>query len=228
MFELWRRQIGARVATVVVTDRHDGDVHPLRVPADVLRDRQRAATARSWMMIDQVHGVDTVVSPGGPSGTSGIVGVGDVLVGDAHSAIAIWAADCAPLILFGPDGHPVGCHAGWRGLAAGVVDVAVAACGVPAVAVLGPCIHPCCNEFAAAELEEVAAGIGVGVDQVAGATSSGSTALDVPTAVMLALAAHGIDLDVVGPCTGCDGRWFSHRRGDTGRHAVVAWSEAAR
>jgi polyphenol oxidase len=227
MLELWRRRFGSRVATVAATDRHDGDVHPLRVPVAVLRDRQWASTARTWVMIDQVHGIDVVRSPGTSTGTSAVVGVGDVLVGDTHSAIAVWAADCAPLVLFAPDGTPTGCHAGWRGLAAGVVDVAVSVCGSPVVAVLGPCIHPCCYEFALPELERVAAGIGVGRDRIAASTSGGSLALDIPTAVALVLAARGIDLDVVGPCTGCDDRWFSHRRGDSGRQAVVAWSEAA-
>jgi copper oxidase (laccase) domain-containing protein len=37
-----------------------------------------------------------------------------------------------------------------------------------------------------------------------------------------------VPLDVVGPCTGCDERWYSYRRrGDVGRHAVVAWTEPA-
>ncbi|HSL73010.1 MAG TPA: laccase domain-containing protein [Ilumatobacteraceae bacterium] len=243
MLELWRRRFGSCVATVAVTDRGDGDVHPLRVPVGVLRDRQRASTGRIWRMMDQVHGIDAVMPPGpspgaatGPStgtstGTStgppAVVGVGDVLVGDGHSAIAVWAADCAPLMLFAPDGTPTGCHAGWRGLSAGVVDVAVAACGSPVAAVLGPTIHPCCYEFAPPEIERVAAGIAVDRDRIASSTSWGSPALDVPAAVALALAAHGVGLDVVGPCTGCDDRWFSHRRGDSGRHAVVAWNEAA-
>jgi copper oxidase (laccase) domain-containing protein len=62
-----------------------------------------------------------------------------------------------------------------------------------------------------------------GPAEIAGTTVDGSTALDVPAAVRSALAHHGIELDVVGPCTGCDDRWFSHRvRTDLGRHATVA------
>ena len=39
---------------------------------------------------------------------------------------------------------------------------------------------------------------------------------------------HGIDLDVVGVCTGCDLRFRSHRRRvDLERHAMVAWFEEA-
>jgi hypothetical protein len=191
-----------------------------------------AATASRWVMLDQVHGVETYRCDADTPLTS-IVGVGDVLVGEAPTAgrvarpVAVWAADCAAVMLFDRQGVPVGCHAGWRGLAAGVIDVAVAAAGRPVVAVLGPCIHPCCYEFGEHELAQVAAGVGVPVDSVAATTSSGALALDVPAAVAAALARHEIDVVIGGACTACDGRWFSHRQGDIERHAMVGWSEEA-
>jgi copper oxidase (laccase) domain-containing protein len=229
VIELLRRPIGDRDVTVVCTERSDGDVHPLRVSPSDLRDRQLAATGRTWAMLDQVHGTGRVDHDScGPTGGDPVIGVGDVLVAVGGRPVAIWAADCAPVVLVDDDGAIVGCHAGWRGLAAGVIDVAAAAGRVPRRAVLGPCIHPCCYEFGSAELERVAEGLGVAPSRITATTTSGSPALDVPTAVGLALGNHGIELDVVGPCTGCDRRWFSHRRGDVGRHAVVAWSEPAR
>ncbi len=163
-----------------------------------------------------------------------MAGTADVAVASS-TPVAVWAADCAEIVLFGRDGDVVGCHAGWRGLAAGVIDVAVNETPGPLAAVLGPCIHPCCYEFGALELQRVADGVRVAPEFIAGTTASGhgSTgtagrlALDVPAAVAAALARHGIELDVIGPCTGCDERWFSHRRGDVERHAVVAWYEAA-
>lgn len=229
MIELLRRPIGDRDVTVVCTERSDGDVHPIRVSPSVLRDRQLAATGRTWAMLDQVHGIERIDHDScDDSSDDAVVGVGDVLVADGGRPIAIWAADCAPLVLVDDGGPLVGCHAGWRGLAAGVIDVAIAAGRTPRRAVLGPCIHPCCYEFGVAELELVAAGLDVAPSSIAATTTAGSPALDVPTAVGLALDTHGVELDVVGPCTGCDRRWFSHRRGDLGRHAVVAWSEPAR
>ena len=230
MIELLRRRIGDRDVTVVCTERGDGDVHPLRVPFHDLHERQLTATGRSWAMLDQVHGTERVEHGSCASHGDSVIGVGDVLVADAGQPIAIWAADCAPVVLVDGDGAIVGCHAGWRGLAAGVIDVAVTAGragAVPRRAVLGPCIHPCCYEFGPAELERIAEALGFTRASISASTRSGSPALDVPTAVGLALGRHGIDLDVVGPCTGCDRRWFSHRRGDLGRHAVVAWSEPA-
>lgn len=231
MIELLRRPIGDHDITVVCTERSDGDVHPLRVSPPDLRERQLAATGRTWAMLDQVHGTARVDHEAlEPSDNDSVIGVGDVLVADAGQPVAIWAADCAPVVLVDGDGGIVGCHAGWRGLAAGVIDVAVVAGHVgrtPRLAVLGPCIHPCCYEFGPAELERVAEGLDVAPALITAVTTSGSPSLDVPAAVGLALGVHGIDLDVVGPCTGCDQRWFSHRGGDRGRQAIVAWSEPA-
>ena len=230
MLELLRRDLGECVAVVTVSERSDGDVHPEQVSHDALVVRQLAATRSRWIMLDQVHGVEIYRSRPDTPLTS-MVGVGDVLVGDAPiegratRPVAVWAADCAPVMLFDRHGVPVACHAGWRGLAAGVIDVAVAAGSRPVVAILGPCIHPCCYEFGERELAQVAAGVGVDVDAIAATTSSGALALDVPAAVTAALARHDIDVVIGGACTACDGRWFSHRRGDVERHAMVGWSE---
>jgi polyphenol oxidase len=232
MLELLHRHVGGRLATVVATERSDGDMHPERVPPEILVARQMMSTGRRWFMLDEVHGTD-VHRCDESEPTVPIAGVGDVLVGATPgraatgAAIAIWAADCAPIVLFDDRGVPVGCHAGWRGLAAGVIDVTLDLLGAPRAAVLGPCIHPCCYEFGDGELVEVARGVGVEPAAIAATTSTGALALDVPAAVAASLHRRGVELDVVGPCVGCDDRWFSHRRGDLGRHAVVAWSDPA-
>jgi len=227
MLELLRREFGGRLVVAIATERSDGDMHPLRVDADRLVSRQLAASQRSWVMVNEVHGLDvhrcTRDEP-----RRGVVGVADVVVStDGDDPLAIWVADCAPVVLFDSVGAVVACHAGWRGLAAGVVDVAVGEVVRPVVAVLGPCIHPCCYEFGDDDLDLVAGGVGADRAQISGATSEGRRSLDVPAAVRSALARHDIELAVTGPCTGCDERWYSHRvRADLGRHAVVAWSEA--
>lgn len=227
MLELLRRDIGDRVAVVAVSERADGDMHPERVAYDLLVERQRAMTSSRWVMLDEVHGVG-VYRWSDRTPASAMAAVGDVLVGDRRSPpVAVWAADCAPVVLFDVAAVPVACHAGWRGLAGGVIDAAVHAIEAPVVAVLGPCIHPCCYEFGERELAEVAAGVGVPVEVLAASSSQGTLALDVPAAVAAALGRHGIDVAVTASCTGCDPRWFSHRRGDVERHAVVAWSEEA-
>jgi copper oxidase (laccase) domain-containing protein len=60
-------------------------------------------------------------------------------------------ADCLPLVLASPGEGIAVVHAGWRGLAAGIVEAAVATFRKPEAlaAVLGPAIGPCCFEVGA-------------------------------------------------------------------------------
>jgi polyphenol oxidase len=218
------------VAVVVASERDDGDLNPEKVEAEVLTARQEAITGRRWAMLDEVHGVK--VHRVGALTAGVVAGRGDVIVTAAPDVhLAVWAADCAPLVFVGASGTTVMAHAGWRGLAMGIVDVAVDVlhhCDEAVeVAVLGPAIHACCYEFGDDDLRTVAEGAGVPPHLIRGRTSGGAPALDVPAAVRGALQRHGVELDVAGPCTGCDGSWFSHRvRRDEGRHAVIAWTEA--
>ena len=119
-------------------------------------------------------------------------------------------------------------HAGWRGLAAGVLERTVEAArragATELRAVLGPCIHPECYEFGASDLDVVAARLGNGVRAV---TAAGEPALDVPVAVSAALKDAGVtelvDVDV---CTACNDDYFSWRAGkDLARQAMVLWRD---
>jgi len=232
MHELLRREITGRTAVASVTERSDGDVHPERVSAETLRRRQVELTGVPWVMVDEVHGIDVVLVDDLGSGWSPLAAVGDVLLAERSDVpIAVWAADCAPVALFGANGTSrVVAHAGWRGLAGGVLDVAVDALEstgtTVAAAVLGPCLHGCCNEFGLNDLERVAGGVGAERSDVASTTAWGTHGLDVPAAVAAGLARRGIALDRTGACTGCDHRFHSHRcRVEPERHALVAWFE---
>ena len=234
MQELLRRVIDGRTAVAAVTERADGDVHPQQVDAHTLWRRQHDVTGSRWVMLDEVHGVDVVTVDALESVAWPIAGTGDVLVAQRSTEmLAVWVADCAPVALFGADGSTrVLAHGGWRGLAAGVLDVAVdaieAAGTLVAAAVLGPCIHACCYEFGADDLARVARGVGAPPRELVGLTRWGERALDVPAAVAAGLARRGVELDAVGTCTGCDLRFRSHRRrADQERHAILAWFEAA-
>lgn len=228
MIELFRSRfgpvgpVGQFELVVGATVVDDGDMRP---GAAALTARQLALTGRTWTMATEDHGVVVVDADAGPADACGALVAGDVLVSrSTQRALAIWAADCAPVVLCGRRGTLVMAHAGWRGLAAGVLDVAVdevLACGDEvAAAVLGPCIHPECYAFGSAELAAVAAGTGLPV-----ASIRSRNALDIPATIAGALRRRGLGLDVIGPCTACDGRFYSHRaRADVGRHAVVAWT----
>lgn len=228
MMELFDAPVAGRRLRVVASERVDGDVHPHRVDADVLTRRQEALTGRRWTMLDQVHGT-VVVEVGSTTPTAGVHAVGDVQWTDASDVhVAMWAADCAVVVLADATGRLVAAHAGWRGLADGVLDVAVGALDAPvAAAVLGPVVHPCCYEFGGDDRALVEHAVRAAPGALVGTTSAGAEALDVPAAVAAGLARHGVRLDVVGPCTGCDERWFSHRvRAEPARHATIAWMES--
>lgn len=209
------------------TTRSEGDFAVGGDSARLAHLRAHAAPGR-WTWLHQVHGADvvTVTRPGEHAGASADAAVTTV----PGAVLAVHTADCAPIVLVGDAGIGVA-HAGWRGLAAGVVGAAVGAleaAGTPARrAVLGPCIHAECYPFGADDLDAVAAVLGAGVR---GVSRDGNPALDLPAAVRLALEDVGVT-DVVdsGSCTSCAGdRYFSHRaRGETGRMATIAWVEAA-
>ncbi len=236
METIFRRPVGddGACSVVVATGRTDGDVHLRNTADDALADRQRRSTGRRWVMTDQVHGtavhaVDPTVPESDAIAAAGRAHADVIAADDQTLPLAIWTADCAPLMLIGARGSVVAAHAGWRGLAAGIVDLAVAELtargDAVGAAVLGPVIHPCCYSFGADELALVAAGLECPPEAIAGRTTGGDRSLDMPGAVAAVLARHEVQLDVVESCTSCDGRWFSHRRGDTERQALVTWRE---
>jgi YfiH family protein len=146
------------------------------------------------------------------------------LVGDGHATVVpalglmVFAADCLPVALGSP-GAVTMLHAGWRGLAGGVLERGVAALEELAgageiVAILGPCAGVCCYEVG----PEVHAAFGLG----AGPTGN----LDLRAIARQRLLAAGVSEIVdVTACTICDERFFSHRRegARAGRQGGVAW-----
>ena len=206
--------------TVVFTDRAHGD---LAVGAAGVDDRRADVAPLPWTWLHQVHGarVVTVTRPGEHAGAEADAAVTAV----PGCTLAVQVADCAPVALVA-DGVVGVAHAGWRGLAAGVLPATVAAMralGAGRIsAEIGPCIRPACYEFGAEDLDAVAEVLG---DHVRATTADGRPALDIPAAVRASLAAAGVD-DVTdgGTCTACSGSHWSHRHdGDPARQAVVVW-----
>ena len=156
------------------------------------------------------------------------LGEADALVAvSPDTAVCVLTADCGPLALASPEGVFAAVHAGWRGLAAGVVEAAVRQMRIRGATDVsgarGPCIHAGCYEFGLSELDAVADTYG---RAVRGTTDDGRPALDMVAGIRAALDASGAALvDVVDVCTACGGGQYSHRaRGDAGRQALVVWS----
>ena len=113
-------------------------------PAAVARNRAMVMSALEldhepcWL--DQVHGSDVVRAARYATAPRA-----DASIGDAGSPpCAVLTADCLPVVLCDATGTRVGiAHAGWRGLAGGVIERCVAAMERPAgelLAWLGPAI----------------------------------------------------------------------------------------
>jgi purine-nucleoside/S-methyl-5'-thioadenosine phosphorylase / adenosine deaminase len=219
-----------RVGAVDVrfTDRGDGDMgHAGAYVHEVAPDveaRRRAVLDAPWTWLRQVHGPD-IVRVGHPGEGAGSRADAAVTT-EFGCALAVLAADCAPIVLVAEDGVAVA-HAGWKGLLAGVIEAAAGALRAEGAddihALLGPCIRPECYEFGAGDLDAVSARLG---NAVRSSTGDGRPALDLPAAVAVALQRAGVgSFDDVGECTACSpAKYYSHRaRGDTGRQAAVVW-----
>lgn len=206
---------------------HVGD-DPLAVTSN--RETLRAAlpgqAATRWLR--QVHGTDVVAAH---AISDGEVPVADAVWTDQPGlALAVMTADCLPIVLAGVHGDWVAVvHAGWRGLAAGVVQAAFEAVpGNPAEtrAWFGPAIGACCFEVGSEVRQTFLKRFGA----VAAASFKSTHKSDKYLADLAGLAAcqlRALGIDAPrdsGHCTVCESdRFFSHRRdGTTGRMATVA------
>ena len=183
--------------------------------ADVMENRWRAAAAVGFdserlALALQVHAADLIdVSPG----DAGVLGEGDGLFTAAPGPVlAILAADCAPVVLWGERGVAI-VHAGWRGLVAGVVAKGVERVGEVHAAWVGPAIRACCYEVGPEVIEAFRA---------AGLPVADGSHVDPGRAAGAVLRAAGAErVAVCDVCTSCDRRFFSYRRdGLTGRHGA--------
>jgi len=202
----------------------------------VLANRRRVATVLGlaglpWATVRQVHGASVAVAArdrfgqGPPEAKPALAEADALVTAEGGVVLAVLAADCVPVLLADPAGRVVAAaHAGWKGLAAGVVEAAVAAFaragGDPsaAVALVGPAVGPCCYEVG----PEVLAAVGDRYPGAVAATRDGRPSLDLAAAAAEGLRRSGLErVRGAGECTrDHPGRYFSHRRdGTTGRQA---------
>lgn len=190
----------------------------LRIPVD------------AWAQSRQVHGTEVHVTrhrdhhPGDPERP----GDAQVVTGTAFAGVVL-TADCLPVVVAKAGGVAV-VHAGWRGLADGVLEAGVAALraiGDDTVleAAIGPGAGGCCYEVGP---EVRAAFAGDGVLQ-----RDGNAPIDLKAIAARRLHAAGVRVvHDCGLCTMCaidpatgERRFFSHRAdgGVTGRQAGITW-----
>lgn len=155
-----------------------------------------------------------------------VTGVEALVTTDADLALGVIAADCVPVLLADEAAGVIGAaHAGRRGVQARIVTDTVAdmvTLGAEPSRIqawLGPAICGRCYEVG----DDVAAQTVAVAARAASQTSWGTTALDLPAAVVAELESVGVsDVVVDGRCTREDPTLYSYRRdGRTGRQASV-------
>ncbi|SRR5712692_7181213 len=190
----------------------------------------RALGIRGFACGHQVHGavVASVTADDAGAGfedpASALPGADALVTTEPGVPIAVVTADCVPVALVDLiAGRVAAVHAGWRGMAAGVVTSALEAFDDPGRvrAVVGPAVGPDHYEVG----EEVVEALTIAAGGSAAIDRSGSRPrVDLGATAAGILRSSGVrDVEVVDACTACEpSRFYSHRRdGPTGRQALV-------
>jgi YfiH family protein len=185
------------------------------------RDELCASLGLRWLCASpQVHGthVQRVLAVTGSRGMPARIDADGHATALRAVGTMVLAADCLPVAL-GCDGAVAMVHAGWRGLAAGVLEQGVSAVrelggGDGVGAVIGPGAGACCYE------------VGEEVHRALGGAHRHGRKLDLQGIARERLHAAGVEqIHTVRACTICDERFFSYRREGqrAGRQAGIAW-----
>lgn len=211
---------------------HVGD-DPAAVAANRRLLAEVLAIGREPVWLEQVHGTRVLLLEEAPEALTADAAV----TREPGKVCVVMTADCLPVLFCDRGGTVVAAaHAGWRGLAAGILRETVQAMGVAAediLAWLGPAIGP--EKFeVGGEVREAILDNAIDAAQRAviptcfRPSSAGSDRMlaDIFALARAELASLGIrQVYGGGLCTVSDGsRWFSYRRdGVTGRMASLIW-----
>jgi YfiH family protein len=200
------------------------------VPSAVIENRRRLRAVLSlpsepaWL--HQVHGVRAIYLPSRleaepEADASWTTEPGDVCV--------VQAADCLPVLLADDAGRTVGAaHAGWRGLAGGVLENLVEALGADPRALsawLGPAIGPTAFEVGP-EVRTAFVDVDPAAARAFSAGAPGKFLADLFALARMRLARAGVErVHGGGRCTVSDpSNWYSFRRdARCGRMATLVW-----
>ena len=135
--------------------------------------------------------------------------------------LTVLVADCVPVLFSSKDGTRVGAaHAGWRGLASGILRRTVQSIGLlPLCAWIGPCIGPCHYSVKRDVFDQFPND--AGFKEI----SKNHWEMDLAGIAADQLTSLGVQVFGGGFCTFCDEKkFFSYRRdGVTGRMGAFIW-----
>lgn len=195
-------------------------------PQSVAENRRRLSSmldcVPAWLQ--QVHGTRVVEAD-----PQQVLEADASWTATAGIASAVLTADCLP-VLFCDRGatRVAAAHAGWRGLAAGVLEETVRAMELPSerlMAWLGPAIGPRAFEVGAEVREVFLADHAQSAAAFAPSRNPGRYMADIYQLARIRLAACGVAAVYGGGgCTFTDARFYSYRRASrTGRFASLIW-----
>jgi YfiH family protein len=210
-------------------------------PAAALANRRQLCEVLgipSFACVRQVHGARIArVGPkragAGFEDPADAVADADAMITSSRGiAMAVLTADCVPIAIADPaTGRFAVVHAGWRGIAAGMLTAAVAAVRGANLhaAVRGGELHSAVGPAVGVDHYEVGEDVAFAVsaaspDGAVTKKTGGRLLLDLPgTAVRILKAAGVSKIDRAEECTAClPERFYSYRRdGETGRQALV-------
>jgi len=205
-------------------------------PEAIVENRRRlsAHLPSQPIWLRQVHGVDTAIvdAENAQSLRADPPTADAAITRERNVVLGVLSADCLPILVAERNGTAIAvAHAGWRGLARGVVEHTIAAMAIDPtslVAWLGPAIGRDAFEVGS----DVQAAF---VDEDPGAAAhfaprrNGKWLADLRALAGLRLTRCGVhDIHGVDLCTHRDAaRFYSYRRdGETGRMASLLWLDA--
>lgn len=184
--------------------------------------------APRWLR--QVHGVEVATS----GMDDGEPPEADAAFADTPgSVLAVLTADCLPIVFASRDGRAIAvAHAGWRGLAAGVLEATLVHFPCAAgdvVAWIGPAIGAASYEVGI-EVHDAFVGAQPSDGRAFTATRPGHWLCDLEALARARLSRAGlVDVHGGGFDTLRDARFYSHRgAAPTGRFATLVWCDAPR
>lgn len=191
------------------------------------RRRLRALLPAEPRWLTQVHGARVVDAPTASAGVEA-----DAAVASRKNAVcAVLTADCLPVLLCEEEGAVVAAaHAGWRGLAGGVLEATVGAMAAPPerlLADLGPAIGPQSFEVGP-EVREAFLARSAEASSAFVASGEGKFLADLYLLATQRLHALGVrHVFGGGRCTVREAtEFYSYRRDrTTGRMASLIWKE---
>lgn len=201
--------------------RHVGD-DPLAVDANRARLQQQLGCHPTWLT--QVHGVEVVMA-----NPDALHEADASWTAQPGIAACVMTADCLPVLFCDRAGTRVAAaHAGWRGLANGVLEATLDALAVPPGEVLvwlGPAIGPQAFEVGPEVREAFVAQHAQAASAFMPSGRAGHFLADLYQLARVRLAVRGVEAVYGGgECTFSDPRFYSYRRGaETGRFASLIW-----